>query len=149
MSASKESMRAEWRAAGGDIHGPITETVTMPEEDYFRFRAEIEAAKRDETMVHLPPAITIPAWVLKSAEEIAFYMSTRTSGDWKLGGIQKRNDAPAIPSELPSFLRWCADELMKRDTRPGSFAQGLADSLKGRAFILDYVDRERAKESKP
>jgi hypothetical protein len=36
-------MRAEWIAAGGKIHGPNVETVTMPEADYFRFRTALAA----------------------------------------------------------------------------------------------------------
>lgn len=44
-------MRAEWIAAGGEIHGPNVETVTMPEADYFRFRVSLEAA-----LPHLQPA---------------------------------------------------------------------------------------------
>lgn len=36
-------MRSEWIAAGGRIHGPNVETVTMPESDYFRFRAALTA----------------------------------------------------------------------------------------------------------
>lgn len=33
-----DELRAEWRAAGGAIHGPNVETVTMPERQYFAFR---------------------------------------------------------------------------------------------------------------
>lgn len=35
---TKAEMRDEWVAAGGSIHGPNVETVTMPEERYFEFR---------------------------------------------------------------------------------------------------------------
>jgi len=34
-------MRKEWRDAGGSVHGPNIETVTMPEEAYFKFRWKI------------------------------------------------------------------------------------------------------------
>lgn len=36
-----DAIRNEWRAAGGDIHGPNVETVTMPEADYFKFRRSL------------------------------------------------------------------------------------------------------------
>lgn len=60
-----------------------------------------------------------------------------------------RHPAQAVPDELPAFLRWCADELVKRDHRAGSFAQGVADSLKGRAYILESVDAKRAQAGAP
>lgn len=39
MTAAK--IRQEWRAAGGSIHGPNVETVTMTEADYFKFRRSL------------------------------------------------------------------------------------------------------------
>lgn len=36
-------MRSEWKAAGGSVYGPNVETVSMPEERYFAFRAELES----------------------------------------------------------------------------------------------------------
>jgi hypothetical protein len=35
---TNNALRDEWRTAGGDIHGPIVETVSMPEAAYFEFR---------------------------------------------------------------------------------------------------------------
>ncbi|WP_323162873.1 hypothetical protein [Stenotrophomonas maltophilia] len=52
-----------------------------------------------------------------------------------------------VPDDLPRFLRWCADELMKRDKRAGSFAPSVAASLQGRACILEAVDSRRAVKS--
>ncbi len=42
-----DDMRSEWLAAGGEIHGPIVETVTMPEAEYFRFRMSLAATSED------------------------------------------------------------------------------------------------------
>lgn len=44
---SDDELRAEWLAAGGEIHGPNVETVSMPEAKYFelRRRAGHEAAQ--------------------------------------------------------------------------------------------------------
>ena len=36
-------MRKEWRDAGGSVHGPNVETVTMPEEAYFKFRWKLHS----------------------------------------------------------------------------------------------------------
>lgn len=60
------------------------------------------------------------------------------------GGSGHVEDSPKggsehVPDELPAFLRWCADALVKRDNRAGSFALGLAESLRGRAIILEHV----------
>lgn len=38
-----EQIRAEWLAAGGGVHGPNVETVTMPESRYFKFRRGIHS----------------------------------------------------------------------------------------------------------
>lgn len=40
-----EAMRAEWREAGGAIHGPNVETVTMPEANYFKLRRTFAAER--------------------------------------------------------------------------------------------------------
>lgn len=37
-----KAMRHEWYKAGGSIHGPNVETVTMPESAYFEFRRGLE-----------------------------------------------------------------------------------------------------------
>lgn len=50
------------------------------------------------------------------------------------------------PKELPAFLRWCGDELRKRDTMAGSFAPSVAESLRGRAIIIEHVLSLRAKD---
>lgn len=42
----------------------------------------------------------------------------------------------AVPDELPEFLEWVASQLLLRDTKAGTFAPGVASSLKGRAYIL-------------
>jgi hypothetical protein len=47
------------------------------------------------------------------------------------------------PDDLPAFLTWMADELVRRDTRPGNFAQGVAESLKGRALVLRDAARNQ------
>jgi len=54
---SDQDMRDEWRASGGHIHGPNVETVTMPEADYFRFRAALEsiAPAQQEPMAYCEP----------------------------------------------------------------------------------------------
>lgn len=41
---------------------------------------------------------------------------------------------------VPQALRRIADELERIDTRPGNFSKGTADSLRGRARILEQVD---------
>lgn len=38
---SDEALREEWLNAGGAVHGPNIETVTMPESAYFQFRRSI------------------------------------------------------------------------------------------------------------
>lgn len=38
-----EQIRTEWRKAGGGIHGPFVETVTMLEAEYFNFRRSLAA----------------------------------------------------------------------------------------------------------
>lgn len=38
---SRMEMQQEWKAAGGEVHGPRVETVTMPEDLYFKFRQGI------------------------------------------------------------------------------------------------------------
>lgn len=43
MSLTEDGIRAEWRNAGGSIHGPNVETVTMPESAYFAFRRYLAA----------------------------------------------------------------------------------------------------------
>lgn len=40
---TEDAIRAEWRAAGGSIHGPHVETMTMAEELYFAFRRGLPA----------------------------------------------------------------------------------------------------------
>lgn len=35
---NEDFMRQEWQHFGGEIHGPIVETVSMPEAKYFEFR---------------------------------------------------------------------------------------------------------------
>lgn len=44
----EDALRAEWRAAGGEIHGPNVETVTMPEADYFRFRSALATTGKQQ-----------------------------------------------------------------------------------------------------
>lgn len=44
---SEQEMRDEWLGAGGRIHGPHTETVTMPESDYFKFRSNMVAKPKE------------------------------------------------------------------------------------------------------
>lgn len=65
------------------------------------------------------------------------------SGDVVLTG-------PGDHDDLPAFLEWVASEVVRRDTRAGNFAEGLAQSLCGRAHILRIVknDAMQAKEAK-
>lgn len=48
-------------------------------------------------------------------------------------------DRPVLET-VPQALRRIADELERIDTRPGNFSKGTADSLRGRASILEQVD---------
>jgi hypothetical protein len=41
---TEDEMRAEWREAGGGIHGPNIETVVMSESQYFAFRRRLAQA---------------------------------------------------------------------------------------------------------
>ena len=41
-----------------------------------------------------------------------------------------------VPETLPEFLEWVADELVKRDRFAGSFAEGSASELRGRAHLI-------------
>jgi hypothetical protein len=41
MNMTDDEIRAEWLKAGGSIHGPRVETVTMPEKLYFKFRRSL------------------------------------------------------------------------------------------------------------
>jgi hypothetical protein len=43
MQLSEKEIRDEWHKAGGSIHGPRVEKVTMPEQQYFAFRRSIAA----------------------------------------------------------------------------------------------------------
>ena len=43
LRMTDEQMRNEWCSAGGDMHGPITETVVMPLADYLNFRRDLDA----------------------------------------------------------------------------------------------------------
>ena len=47
------------------------------------------------------------------------------------------------PSNLEDFLYWAGDQLEKRDQLPGTFASGVAQSLRGRAIILEIVRKSR------
>jgi hypothetical protein len=38
---SEEAIRLEWKNAGGSVHGPKVETVTMSETEYFKFRRSL------------------------------------------------------------------------------------------------------------
>lgn len=49
----------------------------------------------------------------------------------------------ATTKDLPTWLRWVADELEKRDTAGGTFAPGIAQSLRGRAYVLSLVADKR------
>lgn len=40
-AVTDDEIRAEWRAAGGSMHGPNVETVTMPEAQYLQFRRSL------------------------------------------------------------------------------------------------------------
>ena len=40
-----DDLRSEWRAAGGEMHGPRVETVTMPEAAYLKFRRSLATPK--------------------------------------------------------------------------------------------------------
>ena len=45
-----DDLRAEWHKAGGSIHGPRVETVSMPEERYFAFRRMLGNLKHPDTL---------------------------------------------------------------------------------------------------
>jgi len=42
-----DELRALWRKAGGDFHGPRVETGTMPEAKLLPFLRELQAAERE------------------------------------------------------------------------------------------------------
>lgn len=53
----------------------------------------------------------------------------------------------ALPPEpVADFLIWAAAEIERRDQRAGNFSRNVADSLRGRAYILREVDRQAAKQ---
>lgn len=47
------------------------------------------------------------------------------------------------PTGLEDFLFWAAGELEKRDQLAGNFSAGVAQSLRGRALILEHVRKSR------
>lgn len=49
----------------------------------------------------------------------------------------------AVPARLPDFLRWVADEIVRRDTLPGNFAQGSRDTLYGRACVIEAAQKDQ------
>lgn len=55
------------------------------------------APARDETMIDLAPDIRRPVWLLRAADEITAYMNSHEPGEWKISGIQKRNNAVPAP----------------------------------------------------
>lgn len=60
-----------------------------------------------------------------------------------------RGDKGAEAVDLPTWLRWVADELVKRDTHGGTFAPGIAQSLRGRAYVLELAPTQAAAKDTP
>lgn len=56
---------------------------------------------------------------------------------------------PSDHDDLPAFLEWVAGEVVRRDTRAGNFAEGLAQSLRGRAHILRIVKNDAMQAKEP
>lgn len=103
------------------------------------------ASKRDETMVPLAPGISMPVWLMMAADEISAYMGSRTIGDWKLSGIQKRNDAPpsqdlAKFKDLIGFAAWQAIQLPETDPR--------RDFIRQANELITMIDSEELSRSK-
>jgi hypothetical protein len=93
-----EDIRAEWRAAGGSMHGPNIETVTMPEEEYFKFRRAIAAAPQEPPIDDLAALVRRLAYALRQATANN-PLPTKALDYLKAHGLEGSplRDAPASP----------------------------------------------------
>lgn len=124
-------------------------TRTAARLDYWRYAVDQELVS-----AHLgtaPTDATLEGARRKLKELIEWHVAVATdpkvNGGFELVPARKESAVPSVPDgamtaagshdDLPRFLRWVSDELVRRDTRAGSLAAGIAASLRGRAAIIE------------
>jgi len=105
----------------------------------------VEELTPDDKETALGQAVELAQYVERQAkgsmrDEAARFLSLPYAQD-----VDRRLRA-APPERLRDFLIWAAAEIERRDQLAGNFSQGIADSLRGRAYILREVARQPAKQ---
>lgn len=107
----------------------------------------VEELPPDDKETALGQAVELAQYVERQAkgsmrDEAARFLSLPYAQD-----VDKRLRA-APPEPLRDFLIWAAAEIERRDQLAGNFSQGIADSLRGRAYILREVARQSENQQK-
>lgn len=111
-AVSTEHMRREWVMAGGGVHGPRVETVTMPEANYFEFRRSL-SLNSDESF------ITKIAGYESEADRISVQLATsnqalRAAQGFILRAYQWDSDGPGKYPTLHTIAQALGDPIVER-----------------------------------
>lgn len=120
----KDIMREEWKLNGGSVHGPNVETVTMPEEMYFKFRADLQEAYQ----------LGRPSWfdrVPMTARAGANDWHPETLDDAVAQMRDMRDDWAQLGQALGFESYVDPEVIIKRATELGALAKGLPQQVDG------------------